>query len=144
MSHHEKKAEPAATAITHEHVQAWLDAYEHAWETYDAAEIGALFTDDAEYRWHPFDEPEVGRDAIVFGWLNPGGKPGDRDKPGTYLGEYRPWAVEGDRAVAIGTSTYWTDASRSKVARIYHNNWLLEFGPDGKCRSFVEYYNKQG
>jgi nuclear transport factor 2 (NTF2) superfamily protein len=144
MSHHENNAAAPSTPITHAHVQAWLDAYEHAWETYDAAEIGALFTEDAEYRWHPFDEAEVGREAIVFGWLNPGGKAADRDKPGTYLGEYRPWAVEGNRAVAIGTSTYWTDASRSQVARIYHNNWLLEFGPDGKCSSFVEYYNKEG
>lgn len=133
-----------ATRITHEHVQAWLDAYEHAWETYDAAEIGALFTEDAEYKWHPFDEATIGRDEIVRGWVAPEGNESSRDKPGTYLGEYRPWAVEGDRAVAIGTSTYWTDASRAKVARRYHNSWLLEFGPDGKCRSFVEYYNKEG
>jgi ketosteroid isomerase-like protein len=133
-----------ATQITHETVQRWLDAYERAWETYDADEIGALFTDDAEYRWHPWDEPAVGRDEIVRAWIAPEGNESSRDKPGTYLGEYRPWAVEGDRAVAIGTSTYWTDANRSKVARKYHNNWLLEFGPDGRCRSFVEYYNKEG
>ena len=44
--------------ITHEHVQAWLDAYMQAWETYDPAEVDALFTEDAEYRWHPADDPE--------------------------------------------------------------------------------------
>ena len=126
--------------VTRESVQAWLDAYAHAWETYDPAEIGALFTDDAIYRWHPFDEGVVGRDAIVKGWLSPDGNESSRDEPGTYHGEYHPWAIDGDKAVAIGTSTYWTDASRSKVERIYHNNWLLEFGPDGKCRSFVEYF----
>lgn len=126
--------------ITHEHVQAWLDAYEHAWETYDADEIAALFTEDAEYRWHPADQPEVGRDAIVEAWLNPGGNASDRDEPGTYLGEYQPYAVDGSRAVAIGTSTYYSDASRSKIERVYYNNWLLEFGDDGKCRSFTEYW----
>jgi hypothetical protein len=129
-----------ATRITHESVQAWLDAYAHAWETYDPDQIGALFSDDAEYRWHPADEPEKGREAIVFGWLNPGGNASDRDAAGTYLGEYRPYAVDGHRAVAIGTSTYWTDASRSKLARIYYNSWLLEFDDEGRCRSFTEYW----
>jgi hypothetical protein len=63
-----------------------------------------------------------------------------RDAEGTYLGEYRPYAVDGHRAVAIGTSTYWTDASRTKLDRIYYNNWLLDFDDDGRCRSFTEYY----
>ena len=129
-----------ATRITHDTVQAWLDAYSRAWETYDEAQVAALFSENAEYRWHPADEPEQGRDAIVSAWLNPGGNASDRDEPGTYLGEYEPYAVDGHRAVAIGTSTYWTDASRSKVARVYYNSWLLEFDDDGKCRSFTEYW----
>jgi hypothetical protein len=75
MSHH------VATRLTHEAVQAWLDAYERAWETYDPEAIAALWTDDAEYRWHPADEPTVGRDAIVRDWLHPGGNASDRDAP---------------------------------------------------------------
>jgi hypothetical protein len=126
--------------ITHEHVQSWLDAYAHAWDTYAAEDVAVLFTDDAEYRWHPADEPEVGRDTIVEAWLNPGGNASDRDEPGTYKAEMRPFAVDGSRAVAVGTCTYWTDATRTTVARIYYNNWLLEFGDDGKCRSFTEYW----
>ena len=129
-----------ATRITHETVQAWLDAYERAWETYDPEQIAALFSDDAEYRWHPADDPEKGPDAIVAAWLNPGGNASDRDAPGTYLGEYRPFAVDGHRAVAIGTSTYWTDASRSKLQQVYYNSWLLEFDDDGRCSSFTEYW----
>ena len=131
-----------ATRISHETVQDWLDAYERAWETYDPDQIGALFSADAEYRWHPWDEPVVGRDEIVRAWVAPEGNESSRDEPGTYLGEYRPYAVDGNRAVAIGTSTYWTDASRSKVARMYYNNWLLEFDDEGRCRSFTEYYMK--
>jgi len=126
--------------ISHATVQAWLDAYMHAWETYDADEIGALFSEQAEYRWHPADDPEVGREAIVFAWVNPGGNASDRDAPGTYGGEYHPYAVDGNKAVAVGTSTYWTDASRSALARIYYNNWLLEFDDEGKCSSFTEYW----
>ena len=129
-----------SSRISHATVQAWLDAYMHAWETYDANEVGALFSEHAEYRWHPADEPEVGRDAIVHAWLNPGGNASDRDAPGTYDGEYRPYAVEGNKAVAVGISTYWTDASRSTVARIYYNNWLLEFDDEGRCTVFTEYW----
>jgi ketosteroid isomerase-like protein len=130
MSHH----------VTHASVTAWLAAYMRAWETYDTAAIGDLFTEDAEYRYHPADDPEVGRELITFGWLNPNGDASRRDKPGTFAGDLHPFVGNGNRAVAVGTCTYWTDATRSKVARIYYNNWLLEFGPDGRCSSFTEYW----
>ena len=130
MSHH----------VTHASVSAWLAAYIHAWETLDRTDIEALFTEDAEYRYHPWDEPEVGRDTIVFDWLNPGGDPAKRDEPGTWTAEYQPFVGNGNRAVAIGVSTYYTDASRSTVSRTYYNNWLLEFAEDGRCSSFTEYY----
>jgi hypothetical protein len=126
--------------ITHQHVQEWLDAYVRAWETYDEAAIADLWTDDAEYRYRPNEEPVVGRDEIVRSWLNPGGSESSRDEPGTWLGEYVPYAVDGSRAVAVGTSTYWSDATRSKLESVYYNNWLLEFGDDGRCRSFTEYW----
>jgi hypothetical protein len=130
MSHH----------LTHESVQAWLDGYIHAWETYDAMDVEPLFTEDAEYRYHPANDPEVGRDLIVYGWLNPNDDASKRDKPGTWTADYAPFAVDGNRAVAVGVSTYYTDATRSEVSRIYYNNWLLEFADDGRCRSFIEYY----
>jgi hypothetical protein len=126
--------------VTRASVQAWLDAYFIAWKTYDPDHIADLFSEDAAYRWHPADEPTVGREAIVEAWLNPGGNASERDAPGTYEGDYEPYAIDGNRAVAIGTSTYWEDDSRSKVARIYYNNWLLEFDDMGRCRSFIEYW----
>jgi hypothetical protein len=130
MSHH----------ITREHVQDWLDRYMRAWETYDPALIGDLFTEDAQYRWHPADDPTVGRAEIVDAWVNPGGNASSRDVPGTYTGRYEPYAVDGNRAVAIGVSEYWKDASRTELDRLYFNNWLLEFGDDGRCSSFIEYW----
>jgi hypothetical protein len=126
--------------ISHATVQAWLDAYSHAWETYDPADVAALFSEHAEYRWHPADDPVVGRDEIVRAWVAPEGKESSRDAAGTYMGEYHPYAVDGNKAVAIGISTYWTDSSRSKVDRIYYNNWLLEFDDEGRCSSFTEYW----
>ena len=129
-----------SSPISHATVQAWLDAYSRAWETYDPTEIGALFSEHAEYRWHPADDPVVGRDEIVRAWVAPEGNESSKDAAGTYLGEYHPYAVDGNKAVAIGTSTYWTDESRSTLDRIYYNNWLLEFDDDGRCSSFTEYW----
>ncbi len=128
--------------MNHDDVQAWLDRYVEAWQSYDRGLIGELFTEDAEYRYHPWDEPVRGRDAIVADWLSPGGDPAKREAPGTSEASYRPYAVDGDVAVAIGTSTYWTDASHAELLRRYHNAYLLVFDASGRCRSFTEYYVK--
>jgi len=125
--------------MTHDDVQSWLDRYVAAWKSYDVAEIGELFSADAEYRYHPEDEPVRGRAAIVEDWLNPGGKPARRDAPGTFEATYAPYAVD-DVAVAVGTTRYWTDATRATVARSYFNVYLLAFDDAGRCRSFTEYY----
>lgn len=130
-------------AIDRAHVQDWLDRYLAAWKSYDRAEIEALFSADAEYSYHPWDEPERGRDTIVADWLAPAGDASRKDKEGMYDGEYETWTVDGNRAVAIGKSFYYTDAGRSIVERLYWNNWLLEFDDDGRCRSFVEYFMQQ-
>lgn len=124
-------------------VQDWLDRYAEAWRTYDEGRIGELWSEGAEYRYHPADEPIVGRAAIVQSWVAPDGDASTRDAEGTYEGEYRAWAVDGDRAVALGTSRYWSDASRSRLERVYDNCYLLEFDMDGRCRSFTEFYRQR-
>ena len=127
-------------------VQAWLDRYVRAWKSYDPAEVGELFAEDATYRYHPWDDDsdvEHGRDEIVEAWVAPDGAASARDAEGTYEGRYEPFAVDGHRAVAVGMSTYWTDASRSAVRDVYHNVFLLEFDADGRCRSFSEVFAKQ-
>ena len=126
--------------IDRAHVQDWLDRYVAAWKSYDRAAIGDLFSEDAEYRYHPWDEPVRGREAIVNDWIAPGGKPEQRDDAGTYDASYEAWAVDGNRAVAVGTSDYFTDATRSSRERRYHNHYLLEFDDDGLVRSFTENY----
>jgi hypothetical protein len=114
-------------------VQAWLDRYVAAWKSYDQAEIESLFAPDATYRYHPYDaEFLVGRAAIVKEWLD------NRDEAGTYDARYEPYAVDGDRAVAIGRSSYWTDATRSTLSRAYDNVFLLRYDSDGRCVEFTE------
>jgi hypothetical protein len=126
-----------------ERVQAWLDRYVEAWETYDQAVIGELFSDDVEYRYHPADEPIRGRDAVVRSWVEPEGNASDRDERGTYTARYEPYAVDGARAVAVGESLYYSDGSRHKLERAYDNCFLLEFDGDGRCRRFTELYVKR-
>ena len=126
--------------MTHDDVKAWLDRYIAAWSSYDPDAIGDLFTEDAEYRFHPSDPPVAGRAAIVLAWTDPAGDASSRDEPGTWDAQYEPFAVDGDRAVAVGWSRYYTDASRSTVRDVYDNAYLLEFGSDGRCRSFTEFY----
>jgi hypothetical protein len=129
--------------MTRDDVQAWLDRYVAAWISYDPAAIGDLFSPDAHYRYHPPDEPVVGRDAIVRSWTEPDGDASSRDDPGTYEARYEPFAVDGERAVAVGWSRYWTDASRAAVRAVYDNCFLLEFGADGRCRSFTEFFRER-
>jgi ketosteroid isomerase-like protein len=120
-------------------VNRWLAAYVDAWRSYDPAQIGDLFNDDAVYRYHPWDEPTPshvrGRDAIVASWLH------DQDAPGSWTAEYGAWIVSGDRAVAVGTSRYLGEGGA--VESEYHNVFLLVFDDEGRCREFSELYMKR-
>ncbi|HET7026650.1 MAG TPA: nuclear transport factor 2 family protein [Candidatus Limnocylindrales bacterium] len=124
--------------MTRDDVQGWLDRYIAAWRTYDRAAIGALFSADAEYRYHPWDAPLVGRDEIVRSWIEPEGPNSARDEPGTYEASYEPFAVDGHGAVAIGWTTYL--GAGGEVERTYDNCFLLRFADDGSCRSFTELF----
>ena len=108
-------------------MQRWLDAYVDAWRSYDGAAIGELFAPDATYAYHPYDEPERGRDAIVAAWL------GDRDEQGSWEATYAPSLIEGRRAIATGETRY-------RDGRVFSNLFELEFAEDGRCVRFVEWY----
>jgi len=126
--------------MTHAAVQDWLDRYVEAWRTYDQSIVEGLFAEDAEYRYHPWDEPVRGREAIVDNWLNPSGPASGRDEPGTWKARYEPYAVDGDTAVVTGETWYYADASQAVEERHYWNIWTIEFDADGRCLSFTEYF----
>ena len=121
--------------MTRDEVARWLQRYVEAWRSYDVEAIGELFSEDAEYRYHPYDaEPVRGRQQIVADWLDPEAK----DEPGTWEASYEPFAVDGDRAVAVGWSRYLpTDGAPE---RLFHNAFVLEFDADGRCRRFTDFY----
>ncbi len=118
--------------------QDWLDRYLAAWLAYDGGLIGDLFAEDVAYRYHPYDDPIVGRDAVVASWLDESG----RDEPGTYEASYAPVAVDGDAVVATGTSSY-RDQQGGPVTLVFHNCFVMSFDDQGRCREFTEFYIKQ-
>jgi ketosteroid isomerase-like protein len=131
-------------SMDHASAQEWLDRYVEAWLSYEPDAIGALFSDDVSYRYHPSDDPTVGRDAVVASWLGESDEEGasSRDAPGTYEASYSPVAVDGDVVVATGTSRY-RETPDGPVTRVYDNCFVMRFDDAGQCREFTEYYTKR-
>ena len=127
--------------MTRSDVDGWLERYVEAWKTYDREQIAALFSDDVSYRYHPYDEPITGRDSVVASWLGESDEPGasTRDEPGTYDATYRTVAVDGDVAVATGTSVYcsWPGGPARQT---FDNCFVMRFDSSGRCSQFTEYF----
>ena len=122
-------------------VYRWLGSYVEAWKTYDPDLIGSLFADEVEYRYHPYDDAIVGRDAVVASWIGESETPGAsaRDAPGTYDAGYEAIAVHGDVAVATGVSTYY-EAPGGSVDKVFHNCFVMRFDGAMRCTEFTEWY----
>ena len=125
-------------------VDRWLEAYIEAWKSYDPERIGALFTEDVRYRYHPYDDPVEGNDAVVESWLGEGEAPGasTRDQEGTYDATYRAVAVDGDVAVATGSTTYTAEPG-GRIEKVFDNCFVMRFDPAGRCRDFTEWFMEQ-
>ena len=102
--------------------QVWLDRYVAAWMSYEPGAIGDLFSEDVSYRYHPYDDPVLGRAAVVASWLGESGSDdaSTRDDPGTYEATYSPVAVDGDvlsppggRGIASIVAGRWSACSRT-------------------------------
>lgn len=131
-------------------VDRWLQAYVGAWKSYDRDQIGELFAEDVRYRYHPHDDPVVGRAELVRSWLGEDASdgasgedapadPSGRDEPGTYDASYRAVAVDGDVAVATGSSTYLSGPG-GPVEKVFDNCFVMRFDAAGRCREFTEWY----
>jgi hypothetical protein len=124
--------------MTKTDLQSWLDRYILAWRANTTTAIEELFTEDASYRFHPYDKGDevvVGRDGIIAAWME------DPDDPATWEASYEAWAMDGDRGVGVGTSRYL--ATADKPERTYFNCFLMKFADNGRCSEFTEYYVRQ-
>ncbi|MEY2848469.1 MAG: hypothetical protein RI885_1134 [Actinomycetota bacterium] len=105
----------------------WMTDYLRAWTSNRDGDIRSLFTDDAIYLTAPFDEPRVGVDAIVEGWL------ADRDDPSDWSFDWQPLVADGGLSTITGETRY-TDG------RVYSNLWVIGLEADGRASSFMEWY----
>lgn len=119
--------------MTHEDVASWLKSYVEAWNTYDAAAIGRLFSADAAYHYSPFELPIGTREGIVEWWQE------DADVPGTFVADYVPLAVDGNTAVAHGRTRY-RDVAGGPFVTEFANVFLMRFNEAGECSEFREWY----
>lgn len=118
--------------MTGQDVEQWLASYRKAWATDDPADVAALFTDDATYSPWPYAKPWAGRDAIVSKWI----ERGDSQRPWGF--EHRIVAVDGDLGVVEGVTSY--PAHGQDEATEFKNLWLIHLTPDGRARSFAEWW----
>ncbi|PPF13230.1 MULTISPECIES: nuclear transport factor 2 family protein [unclassified Rathayibacter] len=110
-------------------IESWITGYEKAWATDDAADVAALFTEDAEYFTAPHRDAITPRDAIVEWWLA-------EEEPADPTFAWGLVALTEETAVVEGRTVYPGD-------RTYLNLWVIRFAPDGRARSFTEWYMEE-
>ncbi|MGH2723928.1 MAG: nuclear transport factor 2 family protein [Actinomycetota bacterium] len=114
-------------------VEGWLERYGRAWETRDPGAAAELFTEDAEYREKPFDEPMTGRAAIYRYWS---------EIPETQRDiafGFETLSVDGERAIVRWWASY-VKIRNGEPTRL-DGVFLLEFAEDGRCRSLREWWH---
>jgi hypothetical protein len=107
-------------------VTRWVEGYQRAWESNDPDDIGALFTDGAEYFTAPYRKPIAGRSSIIDDWIE------RKDEPGETQFEWHPVVITDELAIVEGTTRY--------PDQTYSNLWVIQLDPSGRCTRFVEWW----
>jgi hypothetical protein len=126
--------------MDHETAHGWLDRYVDAWMSYDPDDVSGLFTEDVAYRYHPYDEPIVGRNGRRRVLAR-------RDWVGWRLHPRRTWHPTRPSTLRSRSTVtpLWPPAHRGElsgepVVRTYENCLAMRFDGEGRCREFTEYY----
>jgi ketosteroid isomerase-like protein len=113
------------------HLSEWIEGYRRAWEDADADLVVSLFTEDADYRSIPFEEPHHGHAGIRAYWEDVTSRQRDaRVRMG------RPF-VDGTR-VAV---EWWATMASGGEEVTLPGCLLLRFEDDGRCSDLREYWN---
>ena len=112
--------------MTRADVMRWVAGYEQAWRDGELEAVETLFTEEARYRPSPYDESDVGQDAIKAFWLD--------DEAEVFTVEAEPVAVEGRDAV-VRVKVVYGDPVRQE----YLDLWVIRFAEDGRAEDFEEW-----
>jgi ketosteroid isomerase-like protein len=110
-------------------IRRWTDQYVRAWTTNEAADIEALFAEDATYYTAPFRKPWTGRQAIVDSWLK------RKDEQGGWQFRYEVIGVAGRLGFVRGWTVY-PDVR-------YSNLWVIRLADGGPCEEFTEWWMEE-
>jgi nuclear transport factor 2 (NTF2) superfamily protein len=124
-------ARPAG--ITAAEFDAWLSAYQRAWEGRDPAAAALLFTEDCEYYWTPLDPPQRGRAGVAAAWE--GAVSRQRDVRFTY----EVLAVNINKGIAAWRAEFQRLPEGAAV-RI-DGVLTADFAEPGQCRIFREWWH---
>lgn len=114
-------------------IEQWMHDYVKAWSTDDAADVAALFAEEAIYRFLPYREPIEGREAIVAWWIRNG------DSNAEWSFEYEITVDEPHIGVVQAITSYGA-AEGGDAGKTYFNVWIVRFDDDGRCVEFTEYW----
>lgn len=115
--------------MTRTEVEAWIDRYERSWRSPGTAHLEELFTPNATYSAGPFESLLHGLAEICELWES------EREGPDeTFTMRSEIVACEGEVGVARIDVAYG-----DPVDERYRDIWIIELGPDGRCRHFEEW-----
>lgn len=117
-------------------VERWIADYRRAWASDAPDDIAALFTEDVTYSPYPWpreDNAWRGRDLVIRKWTERG------DSGAGWRFDHEILAVDDDTAVIEGW-TYYDPTDETPYEDAYANIWVVRFAPDGRARSFAEYW----
>lgn len=122
-------------AISTSDLDAWLHAYEQAWEHKDPAAAASLFSADARYFETPYAEPFEGPAGVKKYWTDVTADQRDIDF------KYSPVAVTGNKGVATWSATFKTISTGARVE--LNGVFILTFDRDKRCTLLREWWHQR-
>jgi len=109
----------------------WLEGYKAAWEQRDPEAAAALFTENAQYREMPYNEPFPGRAGVRDYWARVTATQSDVSF------RYGTPVVEGNRAAV----EWWVNMKNGGVDVTLAGEFMLTFDDAWLCSELREYWH---
>lgn len=119
--------------LTSTALDAWLKAYEQAWELRDADRAAALFTENARYHEMPFDAPKAGRNGVRDYWSKVTADQRDVDF------KFQVIAITGQTGIARWSASLISASSGVRVE--LDGVFVLTFDASGLCSELREWWH---